>query len=79
MLVALGILSVISTIHATEAGDVDASKDAVGEPFGPDARVWLRLPLQNSQNLSYGAVTESSTGEESAYRSLPFKCNGYCI
>jgi hypothetical protein len=63
---ALGILSVISTIHATEAGEMDASKDAVAEPFAPDSGVSLRLPFHPSDNLSLGAVTESSTGEESA-------------
>ena len=63
---ALGILSVVPVIHATEPSDIDANKNAIGEPFAPDARVSLSLPLQNSENLSYGAVTESSPGEPSA-------------
>ena len=29
---ALGILSVISTIHATESGKMDATRDTVGDP-----------------------------------------------
>ena len=32
-------------------------------PFAPDSRVSLRLPLQGSEDLTYGAVTESSAGE----------------
>ena len=35
-------------------------------PFAPDSRVSLSLPLQGSEDLTYGAVTESSGGEESA-------------
>jgi hypothetical protein len=62
----VGILSVVSVLGATEFTDVDTNKDPCSEPFPPDARVSLRLPLQNSENLSYGAVTESSTGEGSA-------------
>ena len=65
MVVALGILSAVSTIHATGTGEVDASKDALDKPFAPDANVSLRLPLQisESENLSLGAVTQSSTGD----------------
>jgi len=66
MLVALGICSVISTIHATEAPEVDPSKDAVAEPFASDPSVLLRVPFHLTENLSLGAVTESSSGEESA-------------
>lgn len=55
---ALGIFSVVSTIHATEAREMDASKDAVAEPFAPDARVSLSLPLQSGENLSFGAVAQ---------------------
>jgi len=56
----LGFLSVVPVIRATESPDVDANKDAIGEPFAPDARVSLRLPLRTSENFSLGAVTESS-------------------
>jgi hypothetical protein len=67
-LVALGILSVVPMIYTTEAVEANPSKDAVGEPFAPDVALSLRLPLQDGKNLSYGAVTDSSTegGEESA-------------
>ena len=32
-------------------------------PFAPDSRVSLSLPLQGSEDLTYGAVTESPAGE----------------
>ena len=35
-------------------------------PFAPDSRVSLSLPLQASEDLTYGAVTESPGGEPSA-------------
>src|SRR6476620_10901014 len=35
-------------------------------PFARDSRVSLSLPLQGSEDLTYGAVTESSDGEDSA-------------
>lgn len=63
---ALGICSVVSTIHPTEAGEMDATRDAVGEPFAPDSGVSLRLPFPFSDNLSLGAVTESSSGEDAS-------------
>lgn len=66
VLVALGILSVISTIRATEPGKMDATKDTVGDHFAPDPGVSLRLPFPLSENLSFGAVTESSTGEDAS-------------
>jgi hypothetical protein len=43
-----------------------ASEDAVGEAFAPDAHVSLRVPWLRRDNLSLGAVTESSAGEPSA-------------
>jgi hypothetical protein len=63
---ALGILSVVPAIRASEAAEADASKSANDEPFAPSESVSLRLPLQSSENLTYGAVTQSSTGEPSA-------------
>jgi hypothetical protein len=63
---ALGILSVVPAIRASEAAEVDASKSANDEPFAPSESVSLRLPLQSSENLTYGAVAQSSTGEPSA-------------
>ena len=35
-------------------------------PFAPDSHVSLNLPLQASENLTYGAVTESPGGEPSS-------------
>ena len=62
----MGILSVVPTIRATEPPKVDANRDAIGDPFAPDSRVSLSLPLQGSEDLTYGAVTESSAGEPDA-------------
>ena len=61
-----GILSVVSIALATESREGDLNQDATGEPIGSDARVSLRLPLQGSEDLTYGAVTESPGGEPSA-------------
>ena len=63
---ALGILSVVPAIGAADPSNVEINDKTKGEAFAPDAGVSLRLPFRNDQNLSYGAVTESSTGEESA-------------
>jgi hypothetical protein len=57
----LGILLVLPAICATEPLGVDANSNAIGETFAPSVDVSLRLPLQSSQNLSYGAVAESSS------------------
>ena len=48
---ALGLLSAIRDVRATEA---------------PDGHLSLGLPLQTSDNFRFGAFTESSDGEESA-------------
>jgi hypothetical protein len=65
-ILALGILSVVPVVRAVESPEVDANKDAIGEPFGSNASLSLRLPLRGSENLTYGAVTESPTTEPSA-------------
>ena len=62
----LGILSEIPGICANEASEVDTSSKATPNPFASDSRVSLSLTLQGSEDLTYGAVTESSTGEPSA-------------
>ncbi len=62
----LGILSVTADLWATEASEVDTNSKITPDPFASDWRVALSLPLQASGDLTYGAVTESSTGEESA-------------
>ena len=64
VLVALGLLSAVQGVRATESAD--SSINPVEEPFSPDAHVWLRVPWQSSENFSFGAVTESSDGEPSA-------------
>jgi hypothetical protein len=64
-ILALGILSVVPAMHASEAADVDAI-EAVDQAFAPDASVSLRSPLQSSENFSLGAVAQSPTGEPSA-------------
>jgi hypothetical protein len=65
-ILALGILSVVPDVRATEAPKVDANNHAIGDPFALDSCVSLGLPLQGTENLTYGAVTESSSGEPSA-------------
>jgi hypothetical protein len=65
-ILALGILSVVPVVRAAESPEVDANKGAIGEPFGSNASLSLRSPLRGSENLTYGAVTESSSGEPSA-------------
>src|SRR5262249_32080064 len=55
----LGILCVIPGIHATEPVRFDATNNAIDEPFASEAIVSLRVPLQNDENFSFGAVTET--------------------
>ena len=62
----LGILSTTPGICANEASEVDTNSKATPDPFASDSRVSLSLPLQRSEDLTYGAVTQSSTGEPSA-------------
>jgi len=56
----LGILSVAPGIRATESSKVDTTGNVMGEPAAPGERVVLSLPVTTTQNLSLGAVTESS-------------------
>src|SRR5438132_5134986 len=56
----LGILSVGPGIRATESSKVDTTGNVMGEPAAPGERVVLSLPVTTTQNLSLGAVTESS-------------------
>jgi hypothetical protein len=65
-LLTLGILLVVPAIRATEPAEVDVNRKTTGEPCAPDVGLSLRLPLPNSENLSYGAVTESSTPEDAS-------------
>ena len=55
-----GILSVGPDIHATEPIDGDANDNATGAAFAPDLGLSIKLPFQTTENLSLGAVTQSS-------------------
>ena len=61
--ITVAILFVVPMVRATESPEVGASKAAIGEAFAPAADVSLRLPFHPNDNLSLGAVSESSTGE----------------
>jgi hypothetical protein len=63
----LGILSVGSGVRATEPIDGDANDNATGEAFAPDAGPSINLsPFWMNQNLTLGAVIESSTEADEA-------------
>ncbi len=62
----LGILSVGPGIHATEPSAVDTHGNVMGEPAAPGEGVVLSLPLKTTENLSLGAVTESSAEADEA-------------
>jgi len=59
----LGILSVGPGVRATEPMDGGTNGKPIGDTFAPDSRVSLSLPLQGSEDLTFGAVTESPGGE----------------
>ena len=65
---ALGILSVVPRIYANQAWEVNTKSNAIGEPAAPGESAVLSLaPFRTDQNLTSGAVTESSAdGEKSA-------------
>jgi hypothetical protein len=56
----LGIVLVVPVIRAAQPSEVDTTGNVMGEPAAPGERVVLSLPLTTTQNLSLGAVTESS-------------------
>jgi hypothetical protein len=62
----VGILSIVPGVSAAKPAEVDINIEATDEPFAPNARVSLSLPLRTSENLNLAAVTESSHGEPSA-------------
>src|SRR5215469_2577338 len=62
----LGLFLVVRDVRGTEPSKVDLSGNPVEGPFSQDAHVSLRVPLQSGENFSFGAVTESSSGEPSA-------------
>src|SRR5881628_3481814 len=57
---ALGFLSVVPAICAKEPPEVDAHGKTIGEPLTPDVGASVSLPFQTTENLTLGAVTESS-------------------
>src|SRR5262249_37282067 len=62
----LGFLLVARGVRGTETFWGEPSENAVGEAFAPDAHVWLRVPFLGRGNLSFGAVTQSSFGDDAA-------------
>lgn len=62
----LAFLCLIPNIRATEPRVVDASNEASSDLFTLDKNARISLPLQitENDNLSLGAVTESSQGDE---------------
>ena len=46
VLLALGLLSTVQSVRATESAEVDSSIHPVTEPFSQDAHVSLRVPSQ---------------------------------
>jgi hypothetical protein len=56
----------VSRIPAAESPNAIASRGSSNGPVASNESVTLNLPLPLTENLSFGAVTESSTGEESA-------------
>src|SRR6266436_1610507 len=55
IILTLGILSVTGGICANEASEVDTSSKATPGTFASDSRVSPSLPLQGSEDLTYGA------------------------
>jgi hypothetical protein len=66
ILLTSGLLVPAQSVRANEFSEVDSNINSVAEPFSQETHVSLWLPLQSGENLSLGAVTESSDGEESA-------------
>ena len=56
----LGILSVVPGIRAAEPSKFDTNRNGVDEPLTLDISAAVGLPFHTTENLSLGAVTESS-------------------
>jgi hypothetical protein len=65
-LLTFGVFSGALDVRATEPSEADTNRNVMGESAAPGERVVLSLPLKTTENLSLGAVTESSNGEPSA-------------
>ena len=83
---ALVFLSVAPLIRATEHPPVSVNSDAIGEPFDPDARVSLNLPLPTNENVVMAAESPAEADEAdklakqlsnpvSSLISVPFQAN----
>src|SRR5262249_48911751 len=59
ILLALGLLSTVQGLRAIDSSEIDSSINPVARPFSQDAHVSLSVPLQNDENFSFGAVSES--------------------
>lgn len=88
---ALGILSMVPVVRATEVPAADTGKSEVGEQFAPDVALSICSPLQSSETLSLGVVAESSDEAAEADKlakqlanpissliSVPFQANEEC-
>jgi len=62
----LGILSVVPGIRATEPSKIDTNSNSVDEPLTLDIRAAPGSPFKTTENLSLGAVTDSSTEDAEA-------------
>jgi hypothetical protein len=62
----VGLLLVVRGAQGTECSGIDSTGNSVAEPFSREAHVSLGVPLQNGEDFSLGAVTESADGDESA-------------
>src|SRR6266513_3036794 len=62
----LGILSVVPGIRAAEPSKFDTNRNGVDEPLTLDIRAAVGLPFHTTENLSLGAVTESSAEDAEA-------------
>ena len=61
---ALGILSVVPTICAAEALQVDANGNAAAEPFAPDVGASINLPpFRTNQNLTLAVEAPDEAAE----------------
>ncbi len=56
----LGILSVISDMRAIEPSPASPNENPTGEPAASAEGAPINTPFQTSENVTYGAVTESS-------------------
>jgi hypothetical protein len=61
----VGAAGIATNIRAAGSPDAVTSENSNNEPFGPGGGGALKLPLMAAENLTFGAVSEPSDGEES--------------